>query len=244
MREPAKVKIVGVRPFPTQCHALRQCNQVMKYCCRFITKLLQAECNKIFYLLPNLPVDNEINEADAADISLPELANLCKFAFKSSFAFERKFAQVSFHFYKNGKVHQQKVETSKKNKNWVWFLEILLKGQWNPRGFTIWRLNDDWRVRFQLNYGKSYSRASTKVPSELWTLVIVDVLAGCDVVLWILVVVDTSCGFYLWTQVALTNSAAKVPIKQFEGGFAPRVLSFPTSGTPVRPREKKDSQIF
>ena len=52
----------------------------------------------MFYLLPNLPVDNEINEADAADISLPELANLCKFAFKSSFAFERKFAQVSFHF--------------------------------------------------------------------------------------------------------------------------------------------------
>ena len=244
MREPAKVKIVGVRPFPTQCHALRQCNQVMKYCCRFITKLLQAERNKIFYLLPNLPVDNEINEADAADISLPELANLCKFAFKSSFAFERKFAQVSFHFIQKWQSSSTEIKTGKKKKKIVWFLEILYKGQWNPRGFTIWRLNDDWRVRFQLNYGKSYSRASTKVPSELWTLVIVDVLAGCDVVLWILVVVDTSCVFYLWTQVALTNSAAKVPIKQFEGGFAPRVLSFPTSGTPVRPREKKDSQIF
>ena len=72
----------------------------------------------MFYLLPNLPVDNEINEADAADISLPELANLCKFAFKSSFAFERKFAQVSFHLIqKNGKVHQQKVKTSNKKKN-------------------------------------------------------------------------------------------------------------------------------
>ena len=116
MREPAKVNILKVRPFPTQYHVLRQCNQVMKYCYRFITKLLQTECNNIFYLLPNLPVDNEINEADAADISLPELANLCKFAFKSSFAFERKFAQVSFHFYKNGKVHQQKVKTSNKKK--------------------------------------------------------------------------------------------------------------------------------
>ena len=72
-----------------------------------------------FYLLSNLPVDNEINEADAADISLPEQANLCKFAFKSSFAFERKFAQVSFHFIKNGKVHQQKVKTGKKKKNLV-----------------------------------------------------------------------------------------------------------------------------
>ena len=242
MREPAKVKIVGVRPFPTQCHILTQYNQVMEY--EVWTKWLQAECSNFFYLLPNLPVDNEINEADAADISLPELANLCKFAFKSSFAFERKFAQVSFHFIQKWQSSSTEIKTGKKKKKLVWFLEILYKGQWNPRGFTIWRLNDDWRVRFQLNYGKSYSRASTKVPSELWTLVIVDVLAGCDVVLWILVVVDASCGFYLWTQVALTNSAAKVPIKQFEGGFAPRVLSFPTSGTPVRPREKKDSQIF
>ena len=38
-------------------------------------------CNKIYNLLTNLEVDNEINAADAAaDISLPEF-NLRKFAF-------------------------------------------------------------------------------------------------------------------------------------------------------------------
>ena len=71
----------------------------------------------MFYLLPNLPVDNEINEADAADISLPELANLCKFAFKALLLLNANLHKLVFISYKNGKVHQQKVKTSKKKKN-------------------------------------------------------------------------------------------------------------------------------